>query len=140
MVAPLCIWPSATCGCSPVTPPHGSWTLPCCHLAVAHAHSGLRPLFYLFPLHRMCFPQILAWLTSSPFLSLCFTITLLMRLSLTFLLPHLLLHRYLYFLCLYISPWNSDFITCQILHCLPPLGCPSQQGKDFCLFSFLLYL
>lgn len=54
---------------SHATPPRGSWALLRCHLAAAHAPSCLRPLLYLFPLHRMCFSQTLARLAHFPTIS-----------------------------------------------------------------------
>lgn len=98
---------------------------------VTHDRSCLRPLLCLFLLHNVFPPDI----GMAHFLTICLTITLLMRISLTFLTPYLILYRYLYFLYLIFPHRTQHFLTCHLLHCLLQAEYKCQQDKHFCLFS-----
>lgn len=111
-------------------PPHGSRTLPCCRLLLMTV-----PAFGLCSACFFCTMYIPPDIGMAHFLTICLTIILLMRISLTFLTPYLILYRYLYFLYLIFPHRTQHFLTCHLLHCLLQAEYKCQQDKHFCRFS-----
>lgn len=126
----LCYLSVLTCDPSPWLP------APAMLPPVTHERSCLRPLLCLFLLRNIFPPGI----GMAHFLTICLTITLLMRISLTFLTPYHILYRYLYFLYLIFPHRTQHFPTCHLLHCLLQVEYKWQQDKHFCLFSYCCYL